>query len=255
VLAELQFKGAPVIVTGAGSGIGQACCEVLAELGATLILVGRTAAKLKDTEKLIARYGVACESHEVDVAVEDQVRALHDAVAARHGHLKGLVNNAGTNFVKKLGDLETADWNRIIAVDLTSIYYMCKAFIPMLLKAPGGGSIVNVASTFGVIGSPEMPVYCAAKGGVISLTRQLAVDYGKQGLRVNSLCPGPTLSPRVRGYLDQGLVDPVATRQLTLLDRLAECREIANAAAFLVSDAASYVHGTAMVVDGGQTVH
>jgi NAD(P)-dependent dehydrogenase (short-subunit alcohol dehydrogenase family) len=191
----------------------------------------------------------------VDVAVEAQVQALHQSVAARHGHIKGLVNNAGTNFVKKLGDLETADWNRIIAIDLTSIYYMCKAFIPMLLKAPGGGSIVNVASTFGVIGSPEMPVYCAAKGGVISLTRQLAVDYGKQGLRVNSLCPGPTLSPRVRGYLEQRLVDPEATRRLTLLDRLAECREIANAAAFLVSDAASYVHGTAMVVDGGQTVH
>lgn len=255
MLSELQFKGAPVIVTGAGSGIGQSCCEVLAELGATLILVGRTAAKLKETEALVAKFGVACESHEVDVAVESQVQALHAAVAARHGHIKGLVNNAGTNFVKKLGDLETADWNRIIAIDLTSIYYMCKAFIPMLLKAPGGGSIVNVASTFGVIGSPEMPVYCAAKGGVISLTRQLAVDYGKQGLRVNSLCPGPTLSPRVRGYLEQRLVDPEATRRLTLLDRLAECREIANAAAFLVSDAASYVHGTAMVVDGGQTVH
>jgi len=255
MLSELQFKGAPVIVTGAGSGIGQSCCEVLAELGASLVLVGRTLSKLKETEALVAKFGVACESHEVDVAVESQVQALHESVAARHGHIKGLVNNAGTNFVKKLGDLETADWNRIIAIDLTSIYYMCKAFIPMLLKAPGGGSIVNVASTFGVIGSPEMPVYCAAKGGVISLTRQLAVDYGKQGLRVNSLCPGPTLSPRVRGYLEQRLVDPEATRRLTLLDRLAECREIANAAAFLVSDAASYVHGTAMVVDGGQTVH
>ena len=255
MLGDLKFNGAPVIVTGAGSGIGQACAEGLAELGARVILVGRTESKLHETAALIEKYGVGSEVHALDVSVEAEVQRFHAAVAARHGHVKALINNAGTNFVSKLAELKTDDWNRIIAIDLTSIFYMCRAFIPMLLKAPGGGSIVNVASTFGIIGSPEMPVYCAAKGGVMSLTRQLAVDYGKQGLRVNSLCPGATLSPRVKGYIDNKMVDGDAIKRLALLGRLAECKEVANAAIFLASDAASYVHGTALVVDGGQTIH
>ena len=255
MLKKLLFNGAPVIVTGAGSGIGQACCVVLAELGASVILVGRTMDKLKETESLIKGTGVEFESHAVDVSDEAQIQGMHAAVATKYDHVKSVINNAGTNIVKRITELETEDWNRIISIDLTSVYYMCKIFIPMLQHAPGGGSIVNVASTFGIIGHPEMPAYCAAKGGMLSLTRQLAVDYGEQGLRVNSLCPGATLSPRVRGYIDAGLVDGEATRKLALLGRLAECDEIANTAVFLASDAASYVHGTALVVDGGQTVH
>jgi NAD(P)-dependent dehydrogenase (short-subunit alcohol dehydrogenase family) len=255
MLDRLKFNGAPVIVTGAGSGIGQACCTALAELGASLILVGRTMAKLRDTEKLVAAFRAPCQSFEVDVSDEAQVTRLHEAVAARHGYVKSVINNAGTNFVSRITDLKTEDWNRIIAIDLTSVYYMCRLFIPLLARAPGGGAIVNVASTFGVIGHPEMPVYCAAKGGMLSLTRQLAVDYGKQNIRVNSICPGATLSPRVKGYIDKGLVDGESVKRLALLGRLAECDEIANAAVFLASDAASYVHGTAFMVDGGQTVH
>jgi NAD(P)-dependent dehydrogenase (short-subunit alcohol dehydrogenase family) len=100
-----------------------------------------------------------------------------------------------------------------------------------------------------------MPVYCAAKGGVVSLTRQLAVDYGPKGLRVNSICPGPTLSPRVKGYFDSGRADPAGTLQKVMLGRFAECDEIGNVAAFLVSDAASYVHGASILVDGGQTIN
>ena len=255
MLKKLKFEGAPVIVTGAGSGIGQACCVALAELGATVILVGRTMEKLKETESLLEGTGVAYESHAVDVSEEAQIAALHEAVSAKWDHVKAVINNAGTNFVSKITDLKTEDWNRIIAIDLTSVYYMCKTFIPMLQNAPNGGSIVNVASTFGIIGHPEMPVYCAAKGGMLSLTRQLAVDYGRDGVRVNSLCPGATLSPRVKGYIDSGMVDGKLVEDLAMLGRLAECDEIADAAVFLASDAASYVHGTAFVVDGGQTIH
>ena len=253
MLDKLKFDGRPAIVTGAGSGIGQACCEVLAELGATVILVGKTMAKLRETEALIP--GTACESYEVDVSVESEIEALRETLAGRHDRIKAVINNAGTNFVKKITDLETADWNRIIATDLSSVFYMCRAFIPMMKGVPGGGSIVNVASTFGLIGHPEMPVYCAAKGGLVSLTRQLAVDYGTENIRVNSLCPGATLSPRVKHYIDSGMVDGKAVEELALLKRLATCDEVANAAIFLASDAASYIHGTALVVDGGQTVH
>ena len=255
MLDSLKFDGAPVIVTGAGSGIGQACCEALAELGAEIVLVGRTMEKLRETEALVAPRGAACRSFAVDVSAEGEVEGLRAALARDLPCVKAVINNAGTNFVRRITDLATEDWNRIISTDLSSVFYMCRAFIPMLRTAPGGGSIVNVASTFGLIGHPEMPAYCAAKGGMISLTRQLAVDYGRENVRVNALCPGATLSPRVKGYIDSGLVDGAVIEEMALLGRLAACEEVANAAVFLASDAASYVHGAALVVDGGQTIH
>lgn len=254
MLQELQFRGEPVIVTGGGSGIGQACCQALGELGATVIAVGRTESKLRETEALLREKGATCVVFAADVAAEAQVAALRDEVERRWGRLKGLVNNAGNNFVKSIDELSTEKWREIVAVDLDSVFFMCRAFIPLLLKAQKP-AIVNVASTFGVIGHPKMPVYCAAKGGVVSLSRQMAVDYGAQDLRVNSLCPGPTLSPRVRSYFDSGLVPRGPTEEMVMLKRLAECPEIANVAAFLLSDAASFVHGATIVVDGGQTIN
>ena len=255
MLERLKFRGAPVVVTGGGQGIGRACCEVLGELGAHVVVVSKTGDNVRETENVLCSAGASCEGRVADVSDRRQVEALAAGIASRHGHVKSVVNNAGTNFVRKLEDLEEDDWQRVIGVDLSSVYYMCRAFLPLLRKAPSGASIVNVASTFGIIGHPEMPVYCAAKGGVLSLTRQLAVDYGKENIRVNGVCPGATLSPRVRNYIESGMVDGRAVEELALLGRLADCEEIANAIAFLASDAASYVHGVSMVVDGGQTVH
>ena len=254
MLDRLKFDGEPVLVTGGGQGIGQSTCEVLAELGAHVIVVSKTEENVRATEELLKKAGAACEGHVADVSVKAEVDALAEKVGTAHGQVKSIVNNAGTNFVKKLEDLEEDDWHRIIGIDLSSVYYMCKAFLPLLRKADGA-SIINVASTFGVIGHPEMPVYCAAKGGVLSLTRQLAVDYGPENIRVNGVCPGATLSPRVKNYIDSGMVDGKIVEELALLNRLAECDEIANVIAFLASDAASYVHGASVVVDGGQTVH
>ena len=254
MLNELKFAGEPVLVTGGGSGIGQACCVALAELGASLVIVGRTESRLRETEALVRAKGADALVHVADVSAEAQVAALRDAVERRWGRLKGLVNNAGDNFVKTIDELSTEKWRAIIAVDLDSVFFMCRAFIPLLLKAKKP-AIVNVASTFGVIGHPRMPVYCAAKGGVVNLSRQLAIDYGAKDLRVNSLCPGPTLSPRVKGYFDSGLVPRAPTEDMVMLKRLAECHEIGNVAAFLLSEAASFVHGATIVVDGGQTIH
>ncbi len=254
MLNELKFDDEPVIVTGGGSGIGRACCQALGELGATVIAVGRTERTLRDTEALLRDQGARGFWFVTDVAQEDQVEALRQEIERRWGHVKAVINNAGDNFVKPIDELSTDAWRKIVTADLDSVFYMCRAFIPLLLKA-WKPSILNVASTFALIGHGKMPVYCAAKGGVVSLTRQLAVDFGPRGLRVNSLCPGPTLSPRVKGLFDLGLVDRASVEDMVLLGRLAECHEIAHVAAFLVSDAASYVHGTAVVVDGGQTVH
>jgi NAD(P)-dependent dehydrogenase (short-subunit alcohol dehydrogenase family) len=254
MLEQLKFNGEPVLVTGGGSGIGQACCVALAELGASVVIVGRTEGRLRETEALVRAKGADALVAVADVAAEAQVASLRDAVAGRWGRLRGLVNNAGDNFVKTIDELSTEKWREIVAVDLDSVFFMCRAFIPLLLQAKKP-AIVNVASTFGVIGHPRMPVYCAAKGGVVNLGRQLAIDYGAKDLRVNSLCPGPTLSPRVKGYFDSGLVPRAPTEEMVMLKRLAECHEIANVAAFLLSEAASFVHGATIVVDGGQTIH
>jgi meso-butanediol dehydrogenase/(S,S)-butanediol dehydrogenase/diacetyl reductase len=254
VLKQLQFNGEVVIVTGAAGGIGRATAEALAELGATTVLVGRTQATLDGVKAALQKSGASSETFAADVSNEDDVARLRDFVQQRWGRAKAIVNNAGNNFISPITDLSTAKWHELIAVDLDSIFYMCRAFIPLLLQSKNP-SILNVASTFGHIGNPQMPVYCAAKGGVVSLTRQLAVDYGVKGLRVNSLCPGPTLSPRVKGYFDSGKSDPKTTVSKVMLGRFAECDEIGNVAAFLVSDAASYVHGASILVDGGQTIN
>ena len=142
----------------------------------------------------------------------------------------------------------------LIDVDLTSVFLMSKAFLPLLRKHGGGASIVNNASVYGLVGNPLIPVYCAAKGGVLSLTRQLACDYGPENIRVNAVCPGPAWSPRVRGYIESGKSSEARLTSKVLLGRIAECSEIANTMVFLASDAASYIHGTSLAVDGGYTI-
>jgi NAD(P)-dependent dehydrogenase (short-subunit alcohol dehydrogenase family) len=254
MLKELAFGGGVVVVTGGGGGIGQACAETLAELGATVLVCGRTAEKLAETERRIRALGGACYGVPADVTDPASVEALAAFARQRWGKVKALINNAGDNFRSPITELSTEKWRAILGVDLDAVFFMCRAFLPLLLAAEKP-SILNIASSFGVIGNPQMPAYCAAKGAVVNLTRQLAVDWGEKGLRVNALCPGPTLSPRFRSYLERGLTSRETLERQVPLNRLADCREIANVAAFLVSDAASFVHGATVLADGGQTVH
>ena len=251
---RMQLNGEVVVVTGAGTGIGRATAEAVAELGAITVLVARTESKLDEAKAAIVRAGGKAEVFVADVSNEADVRKLRDFVDGKWGRAKAIINNAGNNFISPITELATDKWRELIAVDLDSVYFMCRDFIPLLLKSERP-AILNVASTFAHIGNQEMPVYCAAKGGVVSLTRQLAVDYGPKGLRVNSICPGPTLSPRVKGYFDSGRADFKGTLQKVMLGRFAECNEIGDVAAFLVSDAASFINGASILVDGGQTIN
>lgn len=254
MLAKMRFNGEPVLITGGGQGIGKATADALAELGACVIIAGRNEATLQAAAADIQKSGGTCDVFRCDVSSEADVNALAGAVEQRFGRLKALVNNAGNNFRTQLHELSTEKWQEIRGVNLDAVFYMCRAFIPLLLKARSP-AIVNVASSFGVIGNPLMPVYCATKGAVVNLSRQLAIDYGPKGLRVNSLCPGPTRSPRVQDYIDKGLTDPRKLEAQVMLNRLAECEEIGDVAAFLASDAASFMNGSTVVVDGGQTIH
>ena len=254
MLSKLKLQGEAVVITGGGAGIGKAAAAALCEMGATSVIVGRTESTLLATQAEFRAKGWKCEIFVADVSREEDVGRLSQWVEQSGLEVKAIVNNAGNNFSATLHELPTERWRELMATNLDSVYFMCRDFIPMLLRAKAP-SIVNVASTFGVIGNAKMPVYCATKGGVVNLTRQLAIDYGPQGLRVNSVCPGSTLSPRYTGYVDKGLVTMDAVRARIMLARPAECDEIGDVIAFLVSDAASFVTGATMVVDGGQTIH
>jgi len=153
-----------------------------------------------------------------------------------------------------LVDFSVEEWERILTLNLRGVFLGMKHSIPLMLEG-GGGSIVNTASSFGLIGYPRMAPYSASKGGVIALSRQVALDYAQQSIRVNSICPGPTLTPRIQRYIDQGtssIEEMVAT---VPMGRLAQPEEVAALVLFLASDEASYVTGTAIPVDGGQTAH
>ena len=254
MLEALQFNGGAVVVTGGGTGIGQACCVEFAKLGAKVVATGRTRKTLEETRALIEKDGYECDIFEMDVTKSEDVERLRAHVEDRYGSVKALINNAGNNFRSTIEDLSEDDWHRLIDVDLTSVFLMSKAFLPLLRKHGGGASIVNNASVYGLVGNPLMPVYCAAKGGVLSLTRQLACDYGPENIRVNAVCPGPAWSPRVRGYIESGKSSEARLTSKVLLGRIAECSEIANTMVFLASDAASYIHGTSLAVDGGYTI-
>lgn len=255
MLNELRFSGRAVVVTGAASGIGRATAEILGELGATVYAVDRDAEALTRLSDDLRNAGVACVGVPGDVTAE----ALAAEVAARltsdGAELKALVNNVGTNLVALAEDLTLDQWQHVISTNLTSAFLFARALIPMLRKASGGGAIVNVSSGYGMVAGPRMPVYSAAKAGMLGLTRQLSFDYAEAGIRVNAVCPGLTLSPRVKGYIEKGIVDPEAVRPRVLGRRFAECREIGNVIAFLASDAASYMTGAVVPVDGGQTAN
>lgn len=253
MLEKLSFNGAPVLVTGGASGIGRACTRSLAELGATTLIVDLQRDLLASTADELAGLGAECHTYEADVSREQDVHRLHEKVTSSFGQLAALLNVAGASDRQPISKSTLETWNAIMSVNLTSVFLMTRAFLPLLQES--AGAVLNVASTYGLIGTPNTPAYCASKGGVVNLTRQLAVDLRGTDVRINSICPGPTLTPRRQSYVAAGTSDNTRSARKTLLLREAQPEEIADVAVFLCSKAASYIHGATIVVDGGQTVH
>jgi NAD(P)-dependent dehydrogenase (short-subunit alcohol dehydrogenase family) len=242
------------VVTGGGSGIGRATCARLAADGfalAVLDLDGDAAATAAGPQGL---------ARAVDVADAAAVDAAFAAVTGRFGRVDVLVNNAGIPGSLVPSDQMTEDdWDRVIAVNLRGVFLCCKYAIPHL-EASGHGAIVNIASTFGMVGAPATPAYAASKGGVIALTRQLAVDYGPRGIRVNAVSPGYVdndMDQRRSRMTAEQAASNLAARQsaaaLQPIGRQADVAEIAAAVAFLASDDASFATGAVLPIDGGCT--
>lgn len=246
-----RFVGKVAVITGGASGIGAAAARRFHGEGASVVLADLN---VEAGEALAAELGEGrARFRRVDVAVWPEVEALvADAVHA-FGGLDILFNNAGIGSFANVVDLPVEDWRRVIDVDLSSVFYGCKAAIPAL-RARGGGAIINTASISGLAADFSFAAYNAAKAGVINLTRAVAIDHARENIRVNAVCPGPVDTPIIAGINDlQGVREAWDAR--VPMGRFARPEEIAAVVAFLASDDASYMTGSILAVDGGVTAH
>lgn len=255
---SLSLAGKVAIVTGAGNGIGRAIANAMARAGARITVSDILDNDGERTVKEIAEIGGEAVFVRGDVSQEDEVRNMVDVAANTFGSIDILVNNAGGGGSSgRIHQTQADDFDRVISVNLRSTFLSTKFVIPHFLTK-GGGCVVNIASTYGLIGAPNVPAYCAAKAGVINLTRQVALDYGADHIRVNAICPGyiDTGLGRRRATLTEAeLAAALARREkaakMQPLGRQGQPAEVASVAVFLCSDAASFMTGSILTVDGG----
>jgi len=252
LVTPFDLTGRKAFVTGASRGIGQAIAVALAQAGADLALVARGEEGLAATAKQITDCGREAHIVAADVTRQDSVEDAIAAAIRALGHIDIVVNNAGgSNFAVPFLDLRLAGWDKLIRLNLDSAMYVCHA-IGDHLVGRGKGSVINVASVAGLIGSPFLAPYGAAKAGLISLTKTLAVEWAARGVRVNALCPGWTATDLNRNLWDDDTAGK-ATVATVPMQRWGRAEEMTGPAVFLASDASSYMTGQVLVVDGGQT--
>jgi NAD(P)-dependent dehydrogenase (short-subunit alcohol dehydrogenase family) len=252
LVTPFDLTGRKAFVTGASRGIGQAIALALAQAGADLALVARGEEGLAATAKQITDCGREAHIIAADVTRQDSVEDAIAAAIRALGHVDIVVNNAGgSNFAVPFLDLRLAGWDKLIRLNLDSAMYVCHA-IGDHLVGRGKGSVINVASVAGLIGSPFLAPYGAAKAGLISLTKTLAVEWAARGVRVNALCPGWTATDLNRNLWDDDTAGK-ATVATVPMQRWGRAEEMTGPAVFLASDASSYMTGQVLVVDGGQT--
>jgi NAD(P)-dependent dehydrogenase (short-subunit alcohol dehydrogenase family) len=245
-----RLEGKVCVITGAGGGMGADAAARFTEEGASVVVAdvdGDAAARVANDVEGLAVH--------VDVSDEASVKAMYEAADERYGGIDVLYNNAGISPADDASILETDvdAWERVQAVNTRGVYLCCRHGIPYLLER-GGGSVINVASFVALVGAATSQIsYTASKGAVLSLSRELAVQFARQGIRVNALCPGPVETPLLLRIWSE--TPGAAERRLVHLPmgRMAQPREIVNAALFLASDEASYVNGATFLVDGGLT--
>ena len=242
-----------MIVTGAASGIGRATTERMAAEGATVVAVDRDADGLAATEKAVADAGTTGDGVTGLTADVGDPATAAEAVAlatGRHGRLDAVVNNAGILRFEHSHEVAAEDWDRVLRVNLTGTFQFCQAALPVMVAA-GTGAIVNVASTAAQFGHAWAAAYAASKGGVLALTRTLAVEYAKQGVRVNAVCPGSIDTPIIGAFNVPEGADANLVRRIMSPVGSSGPEPVAAAIAYLASDDASHVNGADLRVDGG----
>lgn len=248
-----RLQGKVALITGAASGIGRASAMLFAREGAAVGVVDRNETAGREVSDAIASAAGRTLFVPADVTCASDCRRAVRAVADKFGALHILFNNAGIIRRASVVELTEQDWDRVMEVNVKSIFLMSKFGIPVIQKS-GGGSIINTASGWGLAGGPKAAAYCASKGAVVLLTKAMAIDHGPQNIRVNCICPGDTDTPMLRSEAQQlganasEFLRDAAQRPLR---RVGTPEEIARAALYLAGDDSSFVTGTALVVDGG----
>lgn len=243
-----QFEGKVALVTGAGSGIGRASAATFAREGAKVVVADINAEGAEETIRLIEAAGGEASFAKTDVSVAADTESLVEHAITTHGRLDYAHNNAGVlGAMSKTADCTEEEWDRIMGINLKGVWLCMRQEIPRMLEN-GGGAIVNTASVSGIVGVRSFPAYVASKHGVAGLTKAAALDYARAGIRVNAVCPGFIDTPLVGFTADddkRGAMLPIG--------RLGTPQEVAEAVVWLCSDAASYVTGHTLVVDGALT--
>lgn len=248
-----QLEGKVALITGAASGIGRASALLFGKEGAAVIVVDLNERAGREVAEAIASNGGRALFVQADVTRAADCQRIVRTIMEKLGALHILFNNAGIIRRASVLDLSEADWDRVMEVNVKAIFLMSKFAIPVIEKS-GGGSIINTASGWGLAAGPKAAAYCASKGAVVLLTKAMAIDHGPQNIRVNCICPGDTDTAMLRSEAQQlgaatdRFLQEAAQRPL---QRVGKPEEIAEAALYLASDAASFVTGTALVVDGG----
>ena len=245
----MQLQNKVALITGGGSGIGQALAILFAKEGARVVIADCKPSKGEETLASIRQnQGEACFV-DGDVSIASHVKQMVQAAITNYNRLDILVNNAGILLTGTVLDLDENDWNRLMAINLSGGFLCSKYAIPHMI-AQGGGVILNISSTAGLGGGYHRAAYSASKGGMIALTRSMALDHSADGIRVNCLCPGPVDTPMLRQSTTPAGIEEIC--ETNPLGRIASSMEIASVAVCLVSDAASYVTGAVWTVDGGE---
>jgi len=245
------MEGKVGIVTGAGSGIGRASAIAFATEGAKVVVSDILLEAGEETVDLIKEIGGEACFIQCDVSNEGSVKELIDRTILWYGQLDWAHNNAGiSNPPADIANLKTSDWEFTLKVNLNGLYYALKYEIQAMLKS-GGGAIVNTSSHSGLKGTPRKGAYVATKWGVNGMTRTVALEYARQGIRVNSICPSMTLTPMLERYFEQSPEQAEVIKNSIPLKRIGTIEEQANAAIWLCSEKASYITGVNLPVDGG----
>ncbi len=243
-MGRLQNKVA--LITGGASGIGAATARLFVQEGAKVVLADLNEEKGKAFEAELKTQGAEAVFVKANITSEEEVGGLFKQAIAAFGKVDIVFNNAGIGRVHPTHELEYSEWRNTVNVDLDGVFLVARESIREMLKT-GGGTIVNTASMYGWVGSPGSAAYNAAKGGVINLTRSLALEYADQNIRINALCPG---------FIDTPIIPEENKKELaaiTPMKRLGQAEEMATAVLFLASDESSYMTGGSLIVDGGYT--
>jgi NAD(P)-dependent dehydrogenase (short-subunit alcohol dehydrogenase family) len=250
-----RLVGKMAVITGGGTGIGQAIALAFAREGARVAVAGRRMAKLQETVELLRKAGADALALECDVTLAADTERVFKTAEERFGKVNVLVNNAGTLSVSTVESISEADWDRVMSTNVKGPFLMSRAVLPAMRRA-GGGSIINIGSVLGIAAIRDRAAYCASKGGVTMLTKAMALDHAQDNIRVNCLCPSI-----VKSEMTQNLFAETEAGRKAREDRLATIplgrfgkpHDIAGLAVFLASDESSWMTGTVIPVDGGVT--